>query len=137
MKLTALKPITLLILKEMWITILLLLGVSFIVFVVLYASPGNPFAADQIGQVTAVAGETAASTPGSGNWFSHYVSWLAGIVQGDFGTSSRTGLPVLSQVIRVGINTLYLTIGSLAVTLLIAVPIATLSARRGPMPPMA
>ena len=53
---------------------------------------------------------------------------------GNFGTSIRTGLPVLSEVIRVAINTLYLTLGSLLITLLIAVPIAIVSARRGVTP---
>lgn len=134
MKLAAIRPISLLILKELGITALLLLGVSFIVFVVLYASPGNPFDAGRPNQIAAGSDAALKSPLLTGAWFSQYLTWLIGIFQGDFGTSSRTGLPVLSQVIRVGINTLYLTIGSLVVTLLIAVPIATFSARRGITP---
>jgi peptide/nickel transport system permease protein len=53
------------------------------------------------------------------------------MVQGNFGTSIRTGLPVLPEIIRVGINTLFLTIGSMIVTLSLAVPIALFPARRG------
>ena len=53
------------------------------------------------------------------------------MLSGNFGTSIRTGLPVLGEVLRVGINTLILTIGSMLVTLLIAVPIALYSAVRG------
>jgi peptide/nickel transport system permease protein len=53
------------------------------------------------------------------------------MLMGDFGTSIRTGLPVLGEVLRVGLNTLILTLGSLVVTLLIAVPLALHSARKG------
>ena len=64
-------------------------------------------------------------------WYSQYLSWLVNMLHGNFGTSTRTGLPVLGEVIRVGINTLYLTVASMLVTLLLAVPIAVFSARRG------
>jgi peptide/nickel transport system permease protein len=67
----------------------------------------------------------------SSAWYSQYLSWLINMLHGDFGTSTRTGLPVLGEVIRVGINTLYLTVASMLVTLLLAVPIAVFSARRG------
>jgi len=134
MKLAALRPISLLILKELFIAALLLLGVSFIVFVILYASPGNPFDTGHARQVTGGSAGGPESAFLQATWLSQYLTWLTGILQGNFGTSMRTGLPVLTQVIRVGINTLYLTIGSLAVTLLIAVPIATFSARRGITP---
>jgi peptide/nickel transport system permease protein len=60
-----------------------------------------------------------------------YLSWLAGMLSGNFGTSIRMGLPVLPEVVRVGLNTLVLTIGSLIITLLIAVPIALYSSVRG------
>ena len=58
-----------------------------------------------------------------------YTVWS--MLQGNFGTSIRTGLPVLKEVLRVGLNTLVLTIGSMLVTLAIAVPIALYSAVRG------
>jgi len=53
------------------------------------------------------------------------------MLRGDFGNSIRSGLPVLGEVLRVGVNTLILTLGSLFVTLALAVPIALHSARRG------
>ncbi len=133
MKLSAIRPILLLICKELAIAGLLLLGVSFIVFIILFLSPGDPFS-------LLLKGQMASDTIGAGTrealrvpaaWYAQYLSWLSNILRGNFGTSIRTGLPVLSEVIRVGINTLYLTIGSMLVTLLLAVPIAILSARRG------
>jgi peptide/nickel transport system permease protein len=112
------------------ITALLLLGVSFVVFVILFLSPGTPFAQlleGQMGGGAAAAGGQRVSAA----WYSQYFSWLSNMLRGDFGSSIRTGLPVLGEIVRVGINTLYLTIGAMTVTLILAVPIALLSARRG------
>jgi peptide/nickel transport system permease protein len=53
------------------------------------------------------------------------------MLSGNFGTSIRTGLPVFGELMRVGGATLILTLGSLAVTLLVAVPIALYGAVRG------
>lgn len=131
MKLASIRPITVLISRELAIAVLLLLGVSFVVFMVLFLSPGDPFSSLLKDQMASAAG----THPGeSAPWYSQYLSWLANIIRGNLGTSIRTGLPVLNEVIRVGINTLYLTLGSLFVTLLIAVPIAIVSARRGLTP---
>ena len=132
MKLSAVRPITVLLTRELGIATLLLLGVSFVVFVILYLSPGNPFA-EIVTRIEADAAPGApAATPTA--WYSQYFIWLKNLFRGNLGNSVRTGLPVLQEVFRVGINTLYLTIGSMLVTLLIAVPIAVFSARRGMTP---
>ncbi len=115
------------------ITALLLVGVSFVVFVILYLSPGDPLSVLLEGQMsseTARAGmrEALGIAP---TWYGQYLSWLLHMVRGDFGTSLRTGLPVLGETLRVGFNTLILTIGSLLVTLAIAIPVALHSAVRG------
>jgi peptide/nickel transport system permease protein len=133
MKLTAIRPIALVLSREIAIALLLLLGVSFVVFIILYLSPGDPFSVLLEGQLSTAEARAglreAMGVPKS--WLAQYLSWLAGMLQGNFGTSTRTGLPVLKEVFRVGLNTLMLTIGSLLVTLLIAVPIALYSAVRG------
>jgi peptide/nickel transport system permease protein len=136
MKLASIRPITVMISKELAIAALLLLGVSFVVFIVLFLAPGDPFSSLLKGQTASAAIGTAARSDsgGSAAWYFQYLSWLGNIMSGNFGTSIRTGLPVLSEVIRVAINTLYLTLGSLLITLLIAVPIAIVSARRGMTP---
>jgi len=133
MKLSSVRPIALLISKELMIAALLLIGVSFVIFIILFLSPGDPFSTmlkEQMlsGAAKAGAREALGMSPA---WYSQYLSWLANMLHGDFGTSTRTGLPVLGEVIRVGINTLYLTVASMLVTLLLAVPIAVFSARRG------
>src|SRR4051812_1027012 len=67
-------------------------------------------------------------------WYGQYAAWFAKVLQGNFGHSIRTGLPVLPELARVGVNTLALTLGSLALTLLIAVPIAVHAAAHGDTP---
>ncbi len=133
MKLSSVRPAALLLFRELAITALLLLGVSLVVFLVLYLSPGNPFDLLLEGQMpTAPARDGLREALGVPKaWYAQYLVWLGNMLQGNFGTSVRTGLPVLREIVRVGINTLYLTIGSMLVTLIVAVPIALSSARRG------
>lgn len=133
MKLTAMRPIALVLTRELVVTALLLLGVSFVVFIILYFSPGDPFSVLLGNQLSSeeMTRDVREALGVSNSWYSQYFSWLVKMFQGDFGTSIRTGIPVLNELIRVGINTLYLTIGSLLVTLAIAVPIALYSSVRG------
>ena len=133
MKLTAIRPIALVLARELMITGLLLIGVSFVVFIILYLSPGDPFSVLLEGQMpteSARAGVREAMGIQT-SWYGQYLSWLVNMLQGNFGNSIRTGLPVLGEVLRVGLNTLVLTLGSLFITLVIAVPIALHSARHG------
>ncbi len=133
MKLAGVKPITLALSRELALTALLLLGVSVVVFVILYLSPGDPFSVLLEGQMPShearVGVREALGAPQT--WFVHYLSWLGNLLRGNFGTSIRTGLPVFGEVMRVGLSTLYLTLGSMLVTLLVAVPIALHSSVRG------
>jgi len=133
MKLSAIRPIARVLSRELAITAFLLIGVSFVVFIILYLSPGDPFSVLLEGQMSSAEARAgvreAMGVPKS--WYAQYFSWLTGMLHGNFGASIRTGLPVLSEVLRVGLNTLILTIGSMFVTLLIAVPIALYSALRG------
>ena len=104
MKLSAIRPIALVLSRELTITALLLLGVSFVVFIILYLSPGDPFSVLLEGQLSTAEARAgvreAMGVPES--WYGQYLSWLAGMLQGNFGTSIRTGLPVLPEVLRVG-----------------------------------
>jgi peptide/nickel transport system permease protein len=133
MKLTALRPIAVVLSRELALTGLLLIGVSFVVFIILYLSPGDPFSVLLEGQMptdAARAGIREALGVRT-TWYGQYLVWLGNMLRGDFGNSIRSGLPVLGEVLRVGVNTLILTLGSLLVTLALAVPIALHSARRG------
>jgi peptide/nickel transport system permease protein len=123
-KLGAVKPVSRVLARELAVTALLLAGVSVVVFAILYLAPGDP--------LHALGVREAAGVPRS--WHGQYAAWFAKVLQGDFGSSLRTGLPVLPELARVGLNTLYLTLGALALTLAIAVPIAVHAAAHGDTP---
>jgi ABC-type dipeptide/oligopeptide/nickel transport system permease component len=135
-KLAALKPIALVLSRELALTALLLVGVSFVVFVILYLAPGDPFSVLLEGQTPsreARAGvREALGVPTT--WYGQYASWLVNVMSGNFGTSIRTGQPVFGEIVRLGPSTLYLTVGSILVTLAIAVPIALHASVRGATP---
>jgi peptide/nickel transport system permease protein len=124
MKLAAVKPVSRVLARELAVTALLLAGVSVVVFAILYLAPGDPLHALGVGE--------AAGVPRS--WHGQYAAWFARVLQGDFGASLRSGLPVLPELARVGLNTLYLTLGALALTVAIAVPIAVHAAANGDTP---
>ncbi|MGE5664514.1 MAG: ABC transporter permease [Deltaproteobacteria bacterium] len=127
------RPVARVLFREVAMTALLLLGVSVVVFGILALAPGDPFSVLLEGQSSADAAGTAirdsARFPQA--WHARYLAWLAGMLKGNFGSSIRTGLPVLGEILRTGKNTLVLTLGSLFVTLLFAVPVALYAAVRG------
>lgn len=133
MRAIPLKAVILRLLKELGLALLLLLGVSFVVFIILYAAPGDQFSILLEGQLpTAEARAGVREALGvAHSWYGQYFSWLTSVLGGNFGTSIRTGLPVAGELLDVSLNTLYLTLGSMAVTLFIAVPIALYSSVRG------
>jgi peptide/nickel transport system permease protein len=133
MKLAAIKPVSRVLLRELAVTALLLFGVSVVVFGILYLAPGDPFSVLLEGQSprseAALGMREALGVPQS--WYGQYAAWFGKVLQGNLGNSIRTGLPVLPELARAGVNTLYLTLGSLLLTLLISVPIAVHAAARG------
>lgn len=133
MKLSAIKPVSRVLARELAVTALLLLGVSVVVFAILYLAPGDPLNILLEGQSPrselALGMRDALGVPRT--WYGQYTAWFGKLLQGDFGNSIRTGLPVLPELARVGVNTLILTLGSLLFTLLIAAPIAVHAAANG------
>jgi peptide/nickel transport system permease protein len=132
-RLAALKPVTLVLSRELALTALLLAGVSVVVFVILFWAPGDPFSVLLEGQAPsheARAGvREALGVPRT--WYGQYAAWVGNVLRGNFGTSIRTGQPVFGEIVRLGPSTLYLTLGSILVTLCIAVPIALHASIRG------
>jgi peptide/nickel transport system permease protein len=59
-----------------------------------------------------------------------YGKWLGHVLQGDLGTSWRTGLPVVEMIGSRLQVTLELTLGAMLVALAIGIPLGILSARR-------
>src|SRR2546425_12935271 len=131
-RLAALRRVGAMAARELELTALLLLGVSLVVFVILNLSPGDPFSVLLEGQAPGHAARAsvreALGVPTT--WYGRYLAWLGNMAHGNLGTSIRTGVPVAGEIVRAGPNTLYLTLGSLLVTLLLAVPLALYSAWR-------
>jgi len=123
MKFSSIKPIAGTLIREIFAALLLLVGVSVVVFAVLSFAPGNPFSS-----ILAAPGAGAPAITGK-IW--QYLTWLGHLLRGDLGHSTRSGLPVFDEVIRTSLYTLYLTIGAMAISLCMAVPVAIFTARRG------
>lgn len=133
MKSFPLQPLLKTLLRELGLAALLLFGVSLVIFVILYAAPGDPFSALLEGQMASeetLAGVRVALGV-EPSWYGQYLSWLHNVLSGNLGTSVRSGMPVAGELLTVSINTLYLTLGSMVVTLLFAVPVALYSSMRG------
>ncbi len=116
--------------QELVTTAALLLGVSLVVFLILYLAPGDPFAA-LLGGRNLSGAERDAAFDALGiprTWYGQYLAWVGHVLQGDFGISMRSGQPVARELFSSGMNTLFLTVGSLIVTLGVAVPIAAYAA---------
>lgn len=118
--------------RELATTAALLLGVSLVVFVILYLAPGDPFAALLGGRNISIE-EREAAMEALGipkTWYGQYLAWVGHVLQGDFGISMSNGQPVTRVLFSSGMKTLILTLGSLLVTLGVAVPIAAYAAVR-------
>jgi len=64
-----------------------------------------------------------------------FIVWFVALLQGDLGTSMRTGRPVVVEIMELFPATLELTLAATVVSLLIAIPLGILSAtrRNGPV----
>jgi peptide/nickel transport system permease protein len=126
------RPIAAVLAREVAMTAALLAGVTLVAFLILFLAPGDPFAA-LLGARTLAGAEREAAYEALGiprTWYGQYLAWMGNVVQGDFGVSLRTGQPVARELVASGARTLFLTLGSLVVTLAVAVPIGAYAAVR-------
>jgi peptide/nickel transport system permease protein len=108
----------------------LLLGISFLVFALLNLVPGSP--TDQFefnpnikpADLERIKSNLGLDAP----WYERYFIWVQNAVQGDFGISFRNYVPVMDSVKNALPNTLLLSLTSLAIALLFAIPVGVYSA---------
>ncbi|CAM4150712.1 oligopeptide ABC transporter permease [Lederbergia lenta] len=62
-------------------------------------------------------------------WYIQYIDWLKGVIQGDFGQSFRFKMPVTELISQRLINTIWLSVVTLILTYLIAIPLGITSGR--------
>jgi len=120
-------------LKRCGLIVYTLLVVSLIVFGITQILPAD--AATMLLGENATAEALAAVRDRLGldaSVWEQYLRWLGGVVQGDFGTSLRTGLPVAPVMIEALGRSLTLALFSIILMLAIAVPLGIVAAvRRG------
>ncbi|WP_130862327.1 nickel ABC transporter permease [Bacilliculturomica massiliensis] len=119
------------VLKRLLMMIPVLIGVSFLVFFILAVSPGDParmILGEQATQesVDALRDEMGLDDP----VLVRYAHYMGDVLHGDLGTSYKTKLDVLMQVLDRFPNTLILSVAGILVALVIGVPIGILSAKR-------
>lgn len=122
-RLSADHPLPALILRRLGLSLILIIAVSLLIFVGVEALPGD-FATTYLGQsatpqaVANIRAELALDQP----LLVRYVQWLGGVLQGDFGTSWASRMPVAAQIAdRLG-NSMFLA----SVAAIIAIPLAIL-----------
>ena len=112
----------------------ILIGLTFLVFTLLYIAPGDPAQRKLTAQGVAVSEQVLEQTREEMGlnrpFLVRYGDWLLGVLQGDFGTSYKDGMPVLPKLMRCMGNTLVLAAGSLLLALVVSVPLGVLTAAR-------
>ena len=114
--------------------LLVLLGVSFLSFLLMYVSPGDPVRA-----MYAVSGsipseevleQTREELGLNDPFLIQYGNWIKNCLQGDFGTSYSKGEAVATLLMERVFPTIQLALLSLVIMVLVAVPIGVCSALR-------
>ncbi len=117
--------------KRLIAMIPVLIGVSAAIFVIVRMLPGD-MAVILAGegatpeQIETIRDQLGLNEPLP----AQYMDWLAGILQGDFGTSRRTGIEIGPEIVRRLPITLELTILAMLFSLVIAIPAGVVSALR-------
>ncbi len=111
-----------------------LLGLTLLVYGLMFLAPGDPAAKKLQAQGVAVSEETleaAREEMGLNRPFLvQYGDWLLGVLRGDLGTSYRDGLPVAAKLEKGLKNTLVLTLSSLLLSVAVSVPLGICTAVR-------
>lgn len=113
--------------KRLLQIVLVALGISFLTFLITYLAPGDPvrtmFAATGIVPSEELIQETRDAMGLNDPVLVQYFRWLAGCLHGDFGTSISSNKPVITLLANRLWPTLKLSLSSMVLMLLVAVPI--------------
>lgn len=120
------------ILRRLLQMIPLIFGVTFLTFALINLIPGSPV--QRLRDNPKIRPEAAIELERQLGldkpWPERYVRWLGDLVQGDLGVSLYNRLPVADRIWAAIPNTLVLAVVSLALALLVAVPLGVYSALR-------
>ncbi|MDO4633125.1 MAG: ABC transporter permease [Eubacteriales bacterium] len=120
-------------LKKTGSFLIIIIGITFLSFILSYLSPGDPasimlkkggnMVSEEV--VQQKREELGLDSP----MVEQYFRWLKGILKGDFGTSYRSKKSVVREITESLPYTILLTVSSLLLTMLIAIPLGLLSAK--------
>lgn len=118
------------ILKRLLFLIPVFLGVSFVVFLMLYITPGDPARMALGQQASQEAVENFREAEGLNDPFIvQYGRYLyKAVFKGDLGTSYSTKRPVVQEILNVFPTTLKLTLFSMFIAILLGIPFGIISA---------
>ncbi len=107
------------------------IGLSIIIFVLINTAPGDPYMNIVEGQISISASDKETALNAIGYYdpvHLKYIKWMGKILKGDMGTSIRYNEPVVDIIKRRISNTFLLSIVTLILTTLIALPLGIASA---------
>lgn len=117
------------IVKRLGMMVILLFGLTFIVFGSLYLAPGDPAEIAAGASATVEEVERMRVYLGLDKPFLvQYVNYLLGLLRGDLGTSLMTRQPILDELLVRLPNTLNLAVSSMLFACIIGIPLGILAA---------
>ncbi len=112
--------------------LIVLIGISFLTFLLTYLSPGDPvrnmYTSSGIMPTEELIQKTRDEMGFNDPFFTQYFRWITNCLKGDFGKSYSLNKPVVSLLAARLWPTLKLTLMSMVLMLIIAVPLGVLSA---------
>ncbi len=119
------------ILRRVLLLIPVIIGVTFMVYFIISLTPGDPVKMILGDEPSKEAEEQLRAELGLDQpIIVQYGIYMANLLQGDMGESYKTGKSVFSEIISRFPTTLQLTIGSMFVAIIVAVPIGIISATK-------
>ena len=107
--------------------VIVLIGISFITFLLTYLSPGDPvrnmFSATGVMPTEELVQQTRDELGLNDPFLTQYARWLTNCLHGDFGKSYSLNKPVVDLLAARLLPTLKLTLMSLVLMLIMAVPL--------------
>lgn len=117
------------ILKRLLLMIPVLIGISFVIFLIMSFMPGNPARLLLGEKATPAAVEELTDELGLNDpFFVRYYNYMKKVLRGDFGISYRTGMPVIYEIQARFPTTLKLAFFSIIIAIIAGIPIGILSA---------
>ena len=121
------------ILKKTGSFLIVLVGITFISFLLSYLSPSDPVEIMMKKKGNMVSEEVIQQKREELGldkpFLVQYAKWVKGIIEGDFGTSYKSNKPVLQEIKKCLPYTVRLTVLSMFLTILISTPIGILCAK--------